>query len=396
MGSLVKVVDRNYLIRQFQNYDTNVVAPQIQDLDEGKVDKVAGYGLSKNDFTDAYKQKLDSLSNYDDSELTERVSNVELVIQTLQSDVATEGSIAKMTHDAVAEIVANAPSDFDTLKEISDWISGHADSAAAMNSQIQANTSANENNSSRIDQLEAQLNGLDLSIESVDIDFNDLYGDGNSDITLTADSDTITVGETTNISSNVADVEFSVDDETKATINENGLLTAINPGTVVVSATKYGHTAGTKSIVILPVQEPGPEEPPEEPNTEPEVQIVGEASVMVGETVKLTSNAPNTVWTSGDDSIATVDNNGVVTGVTAGEVTITASAPGYANGYKGITVLVEEANNSDEPGFETNGDSGVDDVGDDDVGNGGSEDEDLDDDEPNGDAPTMNEEPEEP
>ena len=406
MGSLVKVVDRNYLIRQFQNYDTNVVAPQIQDLDERKVDKVAGYGLSKNDFTDAYKQKLDSLSNYNDSELTERVSNVELVIQTLQSDVATEGSIAKMTHDAVAEIVANAPSDFDTLKEISDWISGHADSAAAMNSQIQANTSANENNSSRIDQLETQLNGLDLSIESVDIDFNDLYGDGNSDITLTADSDTITVGETTNISSNVADVEFSVDDETKATINENGLLTAIDPGTVVVSATKYGHTTGTKSIVILPVQEPGPEEPPEEPNNEPEnpdpglgqdpeVQIVGEASVMVGKTVKLTSNAPNTVWTSGDDSIASVDDNGVVTGVAAGEVTITASAPGYANGYKGITVLVEEANNPDEPGFETNGDSGVDDVGDDDVGNGGSEDEDLDD-EPNGDAPTMNEEPEEP
>lgn len=44
--------------------------------------------------------------------------------------------------EKVVEIVADAPEDFDTLKEISDWISGHEDSAAAMNSAIQANTTA--------------------------------------------------------------------------------------------------------------------------------------------------------------------------------------------------------------------------------------------------------------
>lgn len=44
--------------------------------------------------------------------------------------------------EKVAEIVADAPEDFDTLKEMSDWIAGHEDSAAAMNSQIQANTLA--------------------------------------------------------------------------------------------------------------------------------------------------------------------------------------------------------------------------------------------------------------
>lgn len=44
--------------------------------------------------------------------------------------------------EKVAEIVADAPEDFDTLKEISDWISSHEDSAAAMNSAIRANTTA--------------------------------------------------------------------------------------------------------------------------------------------------------------------------------------------------------------------------------------------------------------
>ena len=42
----------------------------------------------------------------------------------------------------IAEVVANAPEDLDTLKEIADWISSHANDAAAMNTEILANTEA--------------------------------------------------------------------------------------------------------------------------------------------------------------------------------------------------------------------------------------------------------------
>ena len=41
----------------------------------------------------------------------------------------------------IAEIVAKAPEDLDTLKEIADWISAHADDASAMNTAISTNTS---------------------------------------------------------------------------------------------------------------------------------------------------------------------------------------------------------------------------------------------------------------
>jgi hypothetical protein len=41
--------------------------------------------------------------------------------------------------EKVSEIVAGAPSDFDTLKEMSDWLTEHEDSAAEMNSEIQKN-----------------------------------------------------------------------------------------------------------------------------------------------------------------------------------------------------------------------------------------------------------------
>ena len=42
-------------------------------------------------------------------------------------------------NEAIAGVVANAPSDFDTLKEMSDWISEHEDDATAMNTAILEN-----------------------------------------------------------------------------------------------------------------------------------------------------------------------------------------------------------------------------------------------------------------
>ena len=56
----------------------------------------------------------------------------------MNADSSTEGSVRKITADAIAEIVADAPESLDTLKEIADWIATHASDAAAMNSAIVA------------------------------------------------------------------------------------------------------------------------------------------------------------------------------------------------------------------------------------------------------------------
>ena len=52
--------------------------------------------------------------------------------------VATMESVAR----EVARIVANAPSDFDTLKELADWLQNHSADATQMNSRISANATA--------------------------------------------------------------------------------------------------------------------------------------------------------------------------------------------------------------------------------------------------------------
>lgn len=79
-------------------------------------------------------------ATYDDTALKGRVTNTETAINTLNG--TGDGSVKKQVADAVAGIVADAPEAYDTLKEISDWISGHARDASAMNSQINTNKDA--------------------------------------------------------------------------------------------------------------------------------------------------------------------------------------------------------------------------------------------------------------
>ena len=66
------------------------------------------------------------------------------LIKTLGESGASIEEVEKIVTDKVAEIVADAPEDFDTLKELSDWIYTHEESAAEMNSAIQSNANSIE------------------------------------------------------------------------------------------------------------------------------------------------------------------------------------------------------------------------------------------------------------
>lgn len=79
-------------------------------------------------------------ATYDDTALKGRVAVTETAIDTLNGN--GDGSVKKQVADAVAGIVADAPEAYDTLKEISDWISSHASDASSMNSQITTNKNA--------------------------------------------------------------------------------------------------------------------------------------------------------------------------------------------------------------------------------------------------------------
>ena len=85
----------------------------------------------------SYIKEAVNTGTYDDSALKSSVAANTAAISTLNGTGA--GSVKKAVSDAVAQIVNGAPEAYDTLKEISDWISSHASDAAGMNSQITTN-----------------------------------------------------------------------------------------------------------------------------------------------------------------------------------------------------------------------------------------------------------------
>lgn len=146
-----------------ENYDDTKVKEDISDIQEliptstspenqltdkayvdsglnSKVDKADGMGLSSNDYTNAEKDKLAALTNYDDSTVNSAITDLK-TNKADKSDTYTKTETDSQITLKVSEIVADAPKDFDTLKEMSDWIANHKNDATAMNSAIQTNTS---------------------------------------------------------------------------------------------------------------------------------------------------------------------------------------------------------------------------------------------------------------
>lgn len=95
-----------------------------------------------------------------------------------------DGSVSKTVADSIAQIIADAPEDLDTLKEISDWISAHPDDAAAMNAAIMQNTSDITENAAAI----AEINSADSGILAQAKEYADSKALTATEFTLTADS----------------------------------------------------------------------------------------------------------------------------------------------------------------------------------------------------------------
>ena len=104
----------------------------------------------------AAEGKIEALEagTYDDSEVRGLIKGNTDAIAVLNGDVDTTGSVANTAVQAaaakVAEVVANADADFDTLKEIADWILNDTIGATQMSNAIAA--------------LQTKMNGVEETV----------------------------------------------------------------------------------------------------------------------------------------------------------------------------------------------------------------------------------------
>lgn len=74
------------LVNNKATEDISQIKQQIADLEQNKEDKVEGKGLSTEDYTTQEKKKLASLQNYNDDEVRELISALNLRLTTLEGD----------------------------------------------------------------------------------------------------------------------------------------------------------------------------------------------------------------------------------------------------------------------------------------------------------------------
>ena len=161
-------------------------------------------------------------------------------------------------------------------------------------------------------------------------------------VTIDPTSIQIYLGSTGSLKANISPtnatdttVTWTSSNEAIATINQTGVVTSISVGEVTITAfTTDGNFEAVASVTIVPVSVTG-------------VTIVPSSlDVLLSSTGSLTANiAPGNAsnkaftWNSDDTSIATIDENGLVTGVSLGTAIMTATtADGSFTATSTITV----------------------------------------------------------
>ncbi|MBV8253642.1 MAG: Ig-like domain-containing protein, partial [Chitinophaga sp.] len=141
------------------------------------------------------------------------------------------------------------------------------------------------------------------------------------------------MGAATTLSSTTTGGVWSSSNTAVATIDVNGLVTGVTAGTTTITyevtnanGCKTQQTA-TITVNALPVVSP----------------ITGTTSMCIGTATTLSSTTPGGVWSSSNTAVATIDVNGLVTGVSAGSTTITYEVTN-ANGCKAQQIATVTVN----------------------------------------------------
>lgn len=161
--------------------------------------------------------------------------------------------------------------------------------------------------------------------------------DFNGSYIINNDIQNIAIGESTALSLNTNEKAiWSSSNEKVATVDEYGIVTGVSAGITTITATVNDKTYSM--FISVDIKE-----------TEAILEITGNQTVYVNETINLKAKLYNTnknatiYWESSDKAIATINQDGQVTGKKAGIVTIKASVVANSLIEKEYTILVRNS-----------------------------------------------------
>ena len=191
-------------------------------------------------------------------------------------------------------------------------------------------------------------------------------GEEESKITLGSTKMTLNLNDTEKLSvtasgnASTSGLVWKSSDEKVVTVDSNGNLKALKEGKATITVTTKDGKYSAECVVTVSKKEE---------TTSLKITISGNKTVKVGETITLKANVTpkdaKVVWTSNNNKIATVDENGKVTGVSAGTVTIKGTITDEKGNNKSASVKVTVSKASEptvkpeDPGTTTPEDPGT-------------------------------------
>lgn len=131
-------------------------------------------------------------------------------------------------------------------------------------------------------------------------------------------------------------ITFSSDNETVATVDNSGRITAVRPGTAVITAAAYAGTAKAEITVNVTLSVPA-----ESIQLSQETLKLAKGEEQKLEASILPENTDDYVkaWASSDVTVASVDTEGVVTGIASGSAIVTAETVSGKKASCQVTVV---------------------------------------------------------
>ena len=267
----------------------------------------------------------------------------------------TESELTIVTEDEYNEYLASLPTGISLSKTTVSLIEGEAETITATVTPSSATqtvtwTSSNESvatvdDNGTITAVEAgtatitatTVNSLTASCEvtvtapdasSISLDVTELTLYVGSSYTLTA----------TVLPENAADktVTWTTSDETVATVSTDGLVNGVKTGTATVTATTINGLTATCTVYVNDTTIYA--ESMTLNLTETTIYI-GDTETLVATVLPTNTNDKTVTWTTSDATVATVDDDGAVTGVAEGEATITATTSNGLSATCKVTVV---------------------------------------------------------
>src|SRR5690606_29834370 len=168
-------------------------------------------------------------------------------------------------------------------------------------------------------------------------------------VTVALSLDTLELGETGTATATLRDadgniltgreISWSSSDENIATVDENGAITTLATGTVIITATSEEQSGNHELVIITP------QVASVTVTLNPTSVTEGQPSQATAELKDRNGNVltgRSVAWESSDTNIATIDEDGVITTIQAGSVTITATSEGKS-GNATLTVVSADA-----------------------------------------------------